>query len=53
MPVSEGWHKAYARGDADTRCYRDYVDRQHLRNKRIKAVLHETLMKAACKVQRQ
>ena len=35
MPASEGWHKAYARGDADTRCYRDYVDRQHLRNKRI------------------
>ena len=35
MPAPEGWHKAYARGDADTRCYRDYVDRQHLRNKRI------------------
>jgi predicted metallo-beta-lactamase superfamily hydrolase len=25
MPVSEGWHEAYARGDADTRRYRDYV----------------------------
>jgi predicted metallo-beta-lactamase superfamily hydrolase len=25
MPVPEGWHAAYARGDADTRCYRDYV----------------------------
>jgi len=25
MPVPEDWHEAYARGDADTRCYRDYV----------------------------
>jgi len=25
MTVPEGWHEAYARGDADTRCYRDYV----------------------------
>ena len=25
MPVPEGWHKAYARGDADTRGYRDYI----------------------------
>jgi len=25
MPVPEGWHAAYARGDADTRCYQDYV----------------------------
>jgi predicted metallo-beta-lactamase superfamily hydrolase len=25
MPVSEGWHAAHARGDADTRCYQDYV----------------------------
>ena len=25
MPVSPGWHKAYARGDADTLRYRDYV----------------------------
>jgi predicted metallo-beta-lactamase superfamily hydrolase len=25
MPVPEGWHEAYARGDADTRGYRDYV----------------------------
>ena len=25
MPVLEGWHEAYARGDADTRGYRDYV----------------------------
>jgi len=25
MPVPKGWHKAYARGDADTRRYRDYV----------------------------
>jgi len=25
MPVPEGWHEAYARGDADTRCYRGYV----------------------------
>ena len=24
MPVSPGWHEAYARGDADTRRYRDY-----------------------------
>jgi predicted metallo-beta-lactamase superfamily hydrolase len=24
MPVPEGWHEAYARGDADTRRYRDY-----------------------------
>jgi predicted metallo-beta-lactamase superfamily hydrolase len=27
MPVPEGWHEAYTRGDADTRGYRDYVDR--------------------------
>jgi len=25
MPVPDEWHKAYARGDADTRRYRDYV----------------------------
>ncbi|MGC9395911.1 MAG: hypothetical protein ACP5J4_13785 [Anaerolineae bacterium] len=25
MPVAKGWHEAYARGDADTRGYRDYV----------------------------
>ncbi len=25
MPVPPGWHEAYARGDADTRRYRDYV----------------------------
>jgi predicted metallo-beta-lactamase superfamily hydrolase len=25
MPVPEGWHEAYARGDADTRRYPDYV----------------------------
>jgi predicted metallo-beta-lactamase superfamily hydrolase len=25
MPVSKGWHEAYARGDADTHCYEDYV----------------------------
>jgi hypothetical protein len=25
MPVPEGWHEAYARGDADTHCYEDYV----------------------------
>jgi predicted metallo-beta-lactamase superfamily hydrolase len=25
MPVPAGWHEAYARGDADTRGYRDYV----------------------------
>jgi predicted metallo-beta-lactamase superfamily hydrolase len=25
MPVPEGWHEAYARGDADTRGYRDYL----------------------------
>jgi predicted metallo-beta-lactamase superfamily hydrolase len=25
MPVSEGWHEAYARGDADMHCYEDYV----------------------------
>jgi predicted metallo-beta-lactamase superfamily hydrolase len=24
MPVPEGWHEAYARGDADTRRYRDH-----------------------------
>jgi predicted metallo-beta-lactamase superfamily hydrolase len=24
MPVPEGWHAAYARGDADTRRYQDY-----------------------------
>jgi len=24
MPVPEGWHEAYARGDADTNAYRDY-----------------------------
>ena len=24
MPVPQGWHEAYARGDADTRRYRDY-----------------------------
>ena len=23
MPVPEGWHEAYARGNADTRRYRD------------------------------
>ena len=26
MPVPKGWHEAYARGDADTRGYRDYRD---------------------------
>jgi predicted metallo-beta-lactamase superfamily hydrolase len=25
MAVPEGWHEAYARGDADTHGYRDYV----------------------------
>jgi predicted metallo-beta-lactamase superfamily hydrolase len=25
IPVPKGWHEAYACGDADTRCYRDYV----------------------------
>jgi predicted metallo-beta-lactamase superfamily hydrolase len=25
MPVPEGWHEAYARGEADTHSYRDYV----------------------------
>ena len=25
MPVPRGWHEAYARGDADTRRYEDYV----------------------------
>jgi predicted metallo-beta-lactamase superfamily hydrolase len=25
MPVPEGWHEAYACGDADTHCYGDYV----------------------------
>jgi predicted metallo-beta-lactamase superfamily hydrolase len=25
MPVPAGWHEAYARGDADTRRYRDYA----------------------------
>ncbi|NOR84129.1 MAG: hypothetical protein GQ526_11625 [Ardenticatenales bacterium] len=25
MPVPEGWHEAYARGDADTHCHEDYV----------------------------
>jgi len=25
MPVPEGWHAAYARGDVDTHCYREYV----------------------------
>ena len=25
MPVPPGWHEAYARGDADTHCYEDYV----------------------------
>ena len=25
MPVPEGWHEAYARGDADTRRYRKYI----------------------------
>jgi len=24
MPVPEGWHEAYARGEADTRQYRDH-----------------------------
>ena len=28
MPVPEGWHEAYARGDADTHCYEDYVSGQ-------------------------
>jgi hypothetical protein len=27
MPVPPGWHEAYARGEADTRGYRRYVDR--------------------------
>lgn len=27
MPVAPGWHEAYARGEADTRGYRRYVDR--------------------------
>ena len=25
MPVPQGWHEAYARGDADTSAYREYV----------------------------
>jgi len=25
MPVPEGWHEAYARGEVDTRPYRDLV----------------------------
>jgi hypothetical protein len=25
LAVPEGWHEAYARGDADTHCYEDYV----------------------------
>ena len=28
MPVPEGWHEAYARGDADTSPYRDYTERK-------------------------
>jgi predicted metallo-beta-lactamase superfamily hydrolase len=35
MPVPEGWHGAYACGEADTRGYRDYADRQHPRDKYI------------------
>jgi predicted metallo-beta-lactamase superfamily hydrolase len=27
MPVPDGWHEAYARGDADTHCYEDYVSK--------------------------
>jgi len=27
MPVPKGWHEAYARGDADTRRYRDHKNR--------------------------
>jgi predicted metallo-beta-lactamase superfamily hydrolase len=29
MPVPDGWHEAYARGDADTPRYRDYADGRH------------------------
>lgn len=31
MPVPQGWHEAYARGEADTSAYRDYVDLGELR----------------------
>jgi predicted metallo-beta-lactamase superfamily hydrolase len=30
MPVPKGWHEAYARGDADTRGYRDYVSSEEV-----------------------
>jgi hypothetical protein len=26
MPAPDGWHKAYARGDADTHRYEDFAD---------------------------
>ena len=34
MPVPEGWHEAYARGDVDTLRYRDYAAGRHPRDKR-------------------
>jgi hypothetical protein len=36
MPVPEGWHKAYARGDADTRRYQGYKLGRPLAGRRVK-----------------
>jgi predicted metallo-beta-lactamase superfamily hydrolase len=38
MPVPEGWHEAYARGDADTRGYRDYVSVEGVTRPRTRTV---------------
>lgn len=31
MPVPDGWHDAYAKGEADTSAYRDYLNLEELR----------------------
>jgi predicted metallo-beta-lactamase superfamily hydrolase len=42
MPVPEGWHAAYARGDADTLRYRDYVDERKRTHHRSRDIGNET-----------
>jgi hypothetical protein len=40
MPVPDGWHEAYARGEADTRRYQDYRKRCMVYNSRGKEIEH-------------
>jgi predicted metallo-beta-lactamase superfamily hydrolase len=42
MPVPEGWHEAYARGDAGTSCYRDYVSAEGVTQHRARAAGMDT-----------